>query len=97
MLCPFTAIAFEHISKPQRKRSADIFQTSVLNALYSINPYPTHEEKDKIADLLEMKYAFVYNWFKFHRSLNKTSKKKSTSTKSNCLEPGKIFHSMKAL
>ena len=94
MLRPFTAIAFTHHPKRQKNGSADFFQTSVLNALYFINPYPTYEEKAKFADLIKMKYDCVYNWFKYHRSLNTTSKKISTSTKPSCLESGKIFHSM---
>ena len=53
----------------------DMFQESVLSALFSINPNPSHEHVAGITNLIGLKINNALNWFKHHHSSKKATKK----------------------
>ena len=55
------------------------YQESVLNYLCSRKPYPTQEQKEKIANMLEIEYTRVDKWLKNKHIKNKVTPKSQTA------------------
>ncbi|KAK7058557.1 hypothetical protein VNI00_002193 [Paramarasmius palmivorus] len=65
----------ENDSMPRRMRvrpSAE--QTEELKKLFNINPHPSTEQRQSLADRIGMRYQSVTNWFQNQRSIAKKKK-----------------------
>ena len=51
------------------------YQSSALQNLYNMNPYPSGEEKRKIADLIGITESQACNWFQNRRNRDKMNLK----------------------
>ncbi|KAJ7293599.1 homeodomain transcription factor [Mycena rebaudengoi] len=49
-------------------------QIEELRKIYAVNPHPTPDERQAIANRIEMRFQSVTNWFQNQRSLNKKKK-----------------------
>ncbi|KAI3622398.1 distal-less homeobox 3 [Moniliophthora roreri] len=65
----------ENDSMPRRMRvRPSIEQTEELKKLFSINPHPSTEQRQSLADRIGMRYQSVTNWFQNQRSIAKKKK-----------------------
>ena len=75
-------------STPKAERFFNEHQQSILSYLYSIKPFPTHAEMEKMANMLGLGYSSVNGWFKNQRYRYKqVSKFQSTQC-----HLGKLLH-----
>jgi len=51
------------------------YQSSALQNLYNMNPYPSGEEKRKIADIIGITESQACNWFQNRRNRDKMNLK----------------------
>ncbi|TFK26803.1 hypothetical protein FA15DRAFT_654141 [Coprinopsis marcescibilis] len=67
-------------------------QTEHLKRLYNINPHPSAEERQALADRIGMRYQSITNWFQNQRSLAKRRKDDEPENSSASLRPDYPHH-----